>query len=191
MPSEERTLTLQIRPTVAGDALQLNRLYGQVTPRPVARLEGYRLADWERQTTHGRIPRSSLTPILRFADIESFVQECPPDSGPDLAGFLQVGVAKEDQPHYLRVISRPEHDPSDLIGYGLAVIGARSGEASRPRASIPDRALGVLTTVRTYESPLDRRLEDAGFRSVAQVSLLLKETLVRVEEPAMVPVTTR
>jgi hypothetical protein len=191
LPAPARAAAMRIRPAAPMDALQLNRLYSAVTPRPVTRLEGYRLPDWERQSTHGRIPRSSLTPILRFADIESYVQECPPDSTGDLAAFLQVGVAKEDQPHYLRVISRPEHDPSDLIRYGLAVIGARSGEAARQRAGGQDRALGTLTTVRTYESPLDRRLEDHGFRSVAQVSLLLKETMVRVEEPALVPATTR
>ena len=49
----------------------------------------------------------------------------------------------------------------------------------------------MLAAVRTYESPLDRRLEEAGFRQVAQVSLLLKETLVRVAEPALLPATTR
>jgi hypothetical protein len=191
LPAEARTVAQRIRPALPLDALQLNRLYTAITPRPVTRLEGYRLADWERQGSPGRVPRSSLTPILRFADIESYVQECPPDGISELAGFLQVGVAKEEQPHYLRVLVRPEHDPTELIRYGLAVIGARTGEAARQRSGGPERALGVLTTVRTYESPLDRRLEEHGFRSVAQVSLLLKETLVRVEEPAMVPATTR
>jgi hypothetical protein len=191
MPDPERVEGQRIRPAAPSDALQLNRLYAAVAPHPVVRLEGYRLPDWERQSTHGRIPRSSLTPILRFADIESYVQECPPDGVSELAGFLQVGVAHEDQPHYLRVISRTDHDPSTLIGYGLAVIGTRSGEAIRQRSGSLERALGVLTTVRTYESPLDRRLEEQGFQSVAQVSLLLKETLVRVEEPQMVPATTR
>jgi hypothetical protein len=191
LPADSRAAAQQIREAQPIDALQLNRLYGTVTPRPVARLEGYRLVDWERHDAAGRVPRSSLTPILRFADIESFVQECPPGDTPELAGFLQVGVAQEEQPHYLRVLSRPDHDPTELIRYGLAVIGARSGEAARQRSGGQERALGVLTTVRTYESPLDRRLEEHGFQSVAQVSLLLKETLVRVEEPAMVPATTR
>jgi hypothetical protein len=45
--------------------------------------------------------------------------------------------------------------------------------------------------VRTYESPLDRRLEDAGFRQVAIVSLLMKEMAERVKEPALVPLATR
>ena len=180
LPRESESGALRIRPAVPGDALQLSRLYWAVTPKPVARLEGYRLQDWERHGAHLRIPRSSLTPILRFADLHGYVQECPPNTAPELAAFMQVGVAKEDQPHYLRVVCRPEHDPSDLIRFGLAVIGDRS------RDSHPN-ALGVLSAVRTYESPLDRRLEEVEFRVIATVSLLLKETLVRVAEPALVP----
>jgi hypothetical protein len=45
--------------------------------------------------------------------------------------------------------------------------------------------------VRTYEAPLDRRLEDAAFDSIATVTLLMKETLVRVAEPALVPAGVR
>jgi hypothetical protein len=180
---------LGIRPVVPLDALPLNALYRGVTPAPVARLEGYRLPDWERIVNDGsRIPRSSLTPILRFADVDVMVQECPPAAGGrvELAALAQIGVAKEDQPHYLRILCRPEHDPTDLIRHGLGVIGERSGEATRRRGHASGYA-GVLTAVRTYESPLDRRLEEAGFRAVSRVSLLLKETLVRVAEPALVP----
>jgi hypothetical protein len=180
------TASLRIRPALPLDALPLDALYRAGTPAPVARLEGYRLQDWERLAHGARIPRSSLTPILRFADLEVFVQACAPD-GPDgdgLAAVAQVGVAKADQPHYLRVIAQPGIDPADLIGYGLGVIADRSGEGGRRRGG---PGLGVLTAVRTYESPLDRRLEEAGFRAVSRVSLLLKETLVRVAEPALVP----
>jgi hypothetical protein len=194
VPGEAELGRMGIRPIVALDALDLGRLYALVTPPPVARLEGYRLTDWERGADHARIPRSSLTPILRFADTEAFVEHCPPADGPgraaELAAFLQVGVSKTEQPHYLRVITRPEHDASALIRYGLAVIGARSGEASR-RASDGTPRRGVIATVRTYESPLERRLEEQGFERVAQVSLLMKETLVRVADPALLPATTR
>ena len=121
------------------------------------------------------------------------MQACEPPDAPELAAFLQIGVAKEEQPHYLRVICRADHDPTPLIRYGLSVIGERSGEVSRGGSGGDDdpRTRGVLAAVRTYESPLDRRLEEAGFRQVAQVSLLLKETLVRVAEPALLPATTR
>ena len=50
---------------------------------------------------------------------------------------------------------------------------------------------GIIAPVRTYESPIDRRLEDAGFDSIASVTLLMKETLVRVAEPALVPAGVR
>ena len=180
---EAEAAGLGIRPTTPLDALALGRLYALVTPAPVQRLEAYRLTDWERQGTGWRVPRSSLAPILRFADVESFVQEAS-EGGPDgsrLAAFLQVGVAKEDQPHYLKVIARPETDLSPLVRFGLGVIRARS---------VGDRHdHGVIAPVRTYEAPIDRRLEEAGFRSVATMTLLMKETLVRVAEPALVPAT--
>lgn len=178
----------RVRPVTPLDALPLSRLHAAATPPPVARLEDYRLPDWERQASQWRVPRSSLTPILRFADVSAFVEPCPP--GPDegeLAGLVQVGVAKEDQPHYLRVCVRPGHDASALIDFGLRAI-AEAGPAVRP-APLRGRHLdhGVISPVRTYEQPLDRRLEEVGFQRVAVVTLLVKETLVRVAEPALVP----
>ena len=35
--------------------------------------------------------------------------------GTELDAFIQVGVAKEDQPHYLKVVVRPEADPTAII----------------------------------------------------------------------------
>ena len=99
-------------PSTSLDALPLARLYAAATPQPVQRLEGIRLPDWERQGTNWRVPRSSLAPILRFADVEAFVQESA-DGGKDgtaIDGFAQVGVAKEDQPHYLKLLGRPDAD---------------------------------------------------------------------------------
>ncbi len=180
--TDEAAAAEGIRPATPLDALALSRLYASETPAPIQRLEAYRLPDWERQGSGWRIPRSSLAPILRFADVEAYVQESR-DGGPDgtaLAAFLQLGVAKEDQPHYLKVIARPEADVSSLVSFGLGVIGARStGDHRRDHA--------VISPVRTYESPVDRRLEEVGFDAVATVTLLMKETLVRVAEPALVP----
>ena len=173
----------RIRPAVPLDANELDRLYRAVTPPPVARLEDYRLHDWERQGSHWRVPRSSLTPILRFADVEAFVQETPAKGDPTLLGFCQIGVAKEDQPHYVKVICRADHDPSELIEYAMGVISERRRTQSN--------AHGVISAVRTYESPLDRRLEDLGFSTLASVSLLMKETAVRVFEPAFVAAATQ
>jgi hypothetical protein len=50
---------------------------------------------------------------------------------------------------------------------------------------------GVVAPVRTYEAPTDRRLEEAAFDSIADVTLLMKETLVRVAEPVLVPAGVR
>ena len=186
--ADDRATGCGIRASTSLDALALARLYNVATPAPVARLEAIRLADWERQGSHWRVPRSSLTPILRFADVEAFVQATPGGGkdGTQLDAFLQIGVAKEDQPHYLKVVARPDADTTDLIDFGLGVIAARTSRGGDHRPG-----LGVIAPVRTYESPIDRRLEDAGFDSIASVNLLMKETLVRVAEPALVPAGVR
>ena len=76
--------------------------------------------------------------------------------------------------------------PTDLIRFGLGEISAQiGGNLTRH----PNH--GVLAPVRTYESPSDRRLEEAGFGEIATVTLLLKETLVRVAEPSLVPAAVR
>lgn len=177
------TDALAIRPATHQDSVDLARLYKQVTPTPVARLEGYRLPDWEHLQGRSSVPRTSLTPLLRFADVEAYVQEAADGRG--LVAMLQLGVAKEQQPHYMRVLAIPEHDASPLIRYGLATIGRRSGANRRS----VDRAHqhGVMACVRTYESPIDHRLEDQGMEAIATVSLLIKEALVRVAEPSLVP----
>ena len=184
--SDDAAAKKGIRPVTSLDAVALSRLYSSVTPQPVQRLEDIRIHDWERQGRDWRVPRSSLAPILRFADVEAFVQQSKTGGkdGTQLDGFVQVGVAKEDQPHYLKVLARPDADIVPLLRYSLGVIAAR-GDADRVHR------LGVLAPVRTYESPLDRRLEEEGFTSVATVTLLMKETLVRVAEPRLVPAGVR
>lgn len=186
--SDEVAADARIRPAHGQDALALHRLYQAATPGPVTRLEAIRLADWERQGSHWRVPRSGLAPILRFADVEVFVQTTDGGGkdGTMLDGLVQIGVAKEDQPHYLKVVARPEADASALIEYGLGIIEARTTRGGEHR-----HEHGVIAPVRTYESPVDRRLEDAGFDRIASVTLLMKETLVRVAEPALVPAGVR
>src|SRR6185295_9994340 len=153
--SDDRAKDCGIRPAAPLDALPLSRLYAAATPQPVQRLEGIRLPDWERQGTNWRVPRSSLAPILRFADVEGFVQERP-DGGKDgtaIDGFAQVGVAKEDQPHYLKLLGRPDADLSSLASFALGIIRARTEKDAASR-----REHGVISPVRTCESPIDRRL---------------------------------
>ncbi len=177
---------LGIRPATPLDAVALSRLYAAATPSPVGRLECVRIPDWERQGRDWRVPRSSLVPILRFADVYAYVLEQAGGGrdGTQIDAFLQVGVAKEDQPHYLKVMARPEADVAPLIRFALGVIAERADPSTLRRE-------GVIAPVRTYESPLDRRLEDEGFEAVATVTLLMKETLVRVAEPRLVPAGVR
>ncbi|HET7180782.1 MAG TPA: hypothetical protein VFI15_00960 [Candidatus Limnocylindrales bacterium] len=182
--SDERAAKARIRPARPIDAVALMQLYAAVTPAPVQRLEGFRIPDWERQGSNWRVPRSSLAPILRFADIDGYVQESP--DGMHLDAFIQTGVAREDQPHYLRPLGRAEVDLGPLIDYGLGTIALLAEKGGSGRTNH-----GVLAPVRTYESPADRRLEESGFGEIATVTLLLKETLVRVAEPSLVPSAVR
>jgi hypothetical protein len=182
--SDERAAKARIRPARPIDAVALMQLYATVTPAPVQRLEAFRIPDWERQGSNWRVPRSSLAPILRFADIDGFVQESA--DGMHLDAFIQTGVAREDQPHYLRPLGRPEVDLGPLIDYGLGTIALLAEKTGGGR---PNH--GVLAPVRTYESPADRRLEESGFGEIATVTVLLKETLVRVAEPSLVPSAVR
>jgi hypothetical protein len=185
---DDRARDCRIRSAQPIDAVALMRLYASATPKPVQRLEAIRLGDWERQGGNWRVPRSSLAPILRFADVEAFVQEAPGGGrdGTELDAFVQVGVAKEDQPHYLKVVAKPGVDVSDLVAYALGSIAERTGRDAGHRHDH-----GVLAPVRTYESPIDSRLEEAGFDTIATVTLLMRETLVRVAEPALVPAGVR
>jgi hypothetical protein len=179
--TEEQTRAAGIRPCQPLDALPLARLYSAVTPQPVVRLESYRLADWERQGSNSNVPRSSLAPILRFAEMEAYAQIATDDGAGELRGLLQLGVAREEQPHYLKVLARPETDVAPLVNFGLGLLEARIGKGG----SCPNN--GVLAPVRTYESPIDRRLEEAGFVGLDTVTLFMKEAVVRVAEPALVP----
>jgi hypothetical protein len=179
-PAARKARIRQARPV---DANALMSLYNAVTPQPVQRLEAFRIPDWERQGSNWRVPRSSLAPILRFADIDGFVQDSA--DGTSLDAFVQIGVATEDQPHYLRVLGRPKVDLTPIIDFGLGAIRARMGrDGARPNH-------GVLAPVRTYESPAERRLEEASFGEIAIVTLLLRETLARVADPALVPAAVR
>src|SRR5207247_8032664 len=159
--SEARAAKARIRAARPVDAVALMSLYGAVTPQPVQRLEAFRIPDWERQGSNWRVPRSSLAPILRFADLDGFVQDAA--GGDGVEAFIQIGVATENQPHYLRVLGRPEVDLTPIIDFGLGEIRARMGrDGAGPNH-------GVLAPVRTYEAPADRRLEEASFGEIAAV----------------------
>ena len=183
----------RIRPSVPADAFQLSRLHAAVTPQPVARLEGYRLADWERGGSHVRIPRSSLTPILRLADTEGYVQMCEPARQPG-AGGIPPDRRREGRTATLSAGHLPGRPRPDGA-HPLRALGHRGterrGEPHGRRATIIHAAGASWPPSGPTSRRSIRRLEEAGFRHVAQVSLLMKETLVRVAEPALLPATTR
>ena len=157
--TDERARGRGIRPTCGARRLALARLYATATPAPVARLEAIRLADWERQGPHWRVPRSCLTPILRFADVEAFVQAAP-DGGTRRHAARRVPPGRRGQggPAPLPQGHRPARGRlADLIDFGLGVIAARTS-----RAATIGRDRGVIAPVRTYESPIDRRLEETA-----------------------------
>ena len=131
------------------------------------------------------MPRSSLAPILRFADVEAYLQQAP-DGGKDgtmLDGFVQIGVAKEDQPHYLKILARPGADVAAL------------DRTSRSGSSPPGRSGTAGTGTTTASSRLCERTNSRSIAysrtmasaAISTVTLLMKETLVRVAEPALVP----
>ncbi len=147
--AEDEARAARIRPAAALDAVPLSRLYATVTPAPVQRLEDVRIPDWERQGRDWRVPRSSLAPILRFADVDAFVQESDGGGrdGTQLDAFVQIGVAKEDQPHYLKVHGAPGggHRAGDPVRAGhhrgrRGIVGHPPRRArARPHLRVADR----------------------------------------------------
>jgi hypothetical protein len=151
-------------------AWELFRLWSEVTPPRVARTDGYRAADWETADHEAVVPRSSLTPLLRFADVRSWLLR---DEG-GAAAFVQHGLSRRG-PHYLRMLAGPRTDPAAVVAAALAAAG---GAASRA---------GILTPVRTYEAPTRSAAEGAGFELAGLVTLLVREVRAAVRQPAMVP----
>ena len=135
-----------IRPAVALDALALARLYATATPQPVQRLEaaparrlgaaGDRLAGAARR----RSRPSSASPTSRRSPRR---REGGGSDGTLLDGFVQVGVAKEDQPHYLKILVRPGADIGPLV--------RASGSGSSPRGR-PRTAATATTTASSLRS---------------------------------------
>ena len=159
------------------------------TPAPVARLEAIRLADWERQGGHWRVPRSSLAPILRFADVEAFVAgDARRRPGRHRARRPGPGRRREGGPAALpegrraaRAPMRPPSSPSDWASSPQRTTkGAdRRSEhgSSRPCEPTSHRSTGAWRMPASIRSPAS--------------TLLMKETLVRVAEPALVPAGVR
>ena len=177
-----------IRPATSQDAVALSRLYATVTPAPVQRLEvdpAVRLGAPGPRVARARAARSRRSSASRTWRRSCRRRPAAARTARSWTRFVQVGVAKEDQPHYLKVLARPEAD----VVAAAAVL--RWASSPRGPTLVARHREGVLAPVRTYESPLDRRLEEEGFDAIATVTLLMKETLVRVAEPRLVPAGVR
>ena len=118
------------------DALALHRLYAgrdAAAGRRASRPSASRTGSARARTGGSRDPasrRSCASPTSRPSSRRH------QDGGKDgtvLDGFLQVGVAKEDQPHYLKVLARPEADAAALVAVRA---GRHRGDASARAATI-------------------------------------------------------
>ena len=170
------------------DALALARLYAVATPAPVARLEAFRLADWERQGAHWRVPRSSLDadPALRRR------RGLRPGDARRRRATARSSRASSRSAwprRTSRTTSRsspgPTRTSSDADRLRPGVIAA-----ARPRAA----TTATITASSRPCEPTNHRSTGA-WRTPASidrhVTLLMKETLVRVAEPALVPAGVR
>ena len=158
------------QPVTPADAWHLFDLWTHATPPAIARVEGYGASDWEQVGHEAVVPRSSLNPILHFSEVEAWWL---PDAD-RVAGFAQHGACRAG-PHYLRFLVRDGADGAAFLASVLANVG---GEAL---------AAGILAPVRTYESTGRQAAEASGFEAVGQVSMLVREVIASVRQPAMVP----
>jgi hypothetical protein len=159
-----------LEPATPPDAWHLFDLWTHTTPPAIARIEAYGAQDWEAVGHEGVVPRSSLNPLLHFSTVNAWLL---PD-GQRVAGFAQHGACK-DGPHYLRFLVRDGADGGAFLSSVLKAVGSEALSA------------GILAPVRTYESTGRQAAEAAGFEAVGQVSMLVREVLESVRQPAMVP----
>ena len=152
------------------DAWHLFDLWTHATPPAIARIEAYGAQDWEPVGHEGVVPRSSLNPLLHFSAVNAWLL---PD-GQRVAGFAQHGACREG-PHYLRFLVRDGANGAAFLDSVLHAVGSDALSA------------GILAPVRTYESTGKQAAEAAGFEAVGQVSMLVREVLASVRQPAMVP----
>ncbi len=152
------------------DAWHLFDLWTHTTPPAIARIEAYGAQDWEPVGHEGVVPRSSLNPLLHFSAVNAWLLP----EGERVAGFAQHGACREG-PHYLRFLVRDGADGAAFLATVLQALGNDVLSA------------GILAPVRTYESTGRQAAEAAGFEAVGQVSMLVREVLASVRQPAMVP----
>jgi hypothetical protein len=159
-----------LRPAGAPDAWHLFDLWAHATPPAIARAEGYSAADWESVGHEAVVPRSSLNPILHFAEVDAWVLPTDQRAG----GLAQRGACRQG-PHYLRFLVRDSVDGAAFLRAALDAAGHET------------LAAGILSPVRTYESAGLHAAKAVGFEAIGRVTLLVREVRAQVRQPAMVP----
>jgi hypothetical protein len=159
-----------LRPAGAPDAWHLFDLWSHATPPAIARAEGYSAADWESVGHEAVVPRSSLNPILHFAEVDAWVLPTDQRAG----GLAQRGACRQG-PHYLRFLVRDSVDGAAFLRAALDAAGHET------------LAAGILSPVRTYESAGLHAAKAVGFEAIGRVTLLVREVRAQVRQPAMVP----
>ena len=151
--SDKRAAAAGIRPVAPLDALAARRgCTRRPRPSPVARLEAIRLArlgapGHALAGARARASRRSCASPTSRASSRS--RPTAAATAPSSCGFVQVGVAKEDQPHYLKVIARPD---ADVVRPGRA-----SGSGSSPHA--PPRTASAIGA-RRHRTRANLRITD-------------------------------
>jgi len=154
----------------APDAWHLFDLWTHATPPAIARIEGYSAGDWESVGHEAIVPRSSLNPILHFAEVDAWLMPYDQRAG----GFAQYGACREG-PHYLRFLIREGTDGVAFLRGVLDAVGPGAVTA------------GLLAPVRTYESTGTRAAASVGFLVIGRVTMLVREVRAMVRQPALVP----
>ena len=175
--------SLGIRPVGPTDAVALFRLYAPSRRRRCQRLEiepDRGLGAPGQRRAHAALQPDADPPLRRRRDVPPEAPRAPRTRRPSTASSRSAWPRRTS-----RTTCASWSGPAPTRRRSCASGWASSPPA--PSAATIGRDQGVIAPVRTYESPLEHRLEEEGFATIATVTLLMKETLVRVAEPAMVP----
>jgi len=150
------------RPLRPSEAWGLQCLYARATPHLVRQAEGNHLEEYS----------GSLMERFRLFGEEGHVLE---NEGRIVA---YLGLTSGARGYWIRTLLDPDAGATyaDVVAHGLCLLPRR--------AKFP-----VYWAVREYEEGLNTALEEAGFRPLTGYSLLVKHTVVRIQQrvPKLVP----
>ena len=145
---------------------------GRTPRRPRSRgSRAYGAQDWEPVGHEGVVPRSSLNPHPALQRRRMPGSSRRASVSPASRSTARAGPGRTTCASWC--VTAPTAAPSWPLCCG------------RPAAR--RSSAGILAPVRTYESTGRQAAEAAGFEAVGQVSVLVREVLASVRQPAMVP----